>query len=172
MKLQAATDFLSSYGIAFLVMIAALTAVYAIALAPNNPAVFCTPTPGFNCNFLSVNSMGVMTLKISQATGTQITINGVACATQQGSGIDSPAYGNTHVSNTIAYYPVPTYYPPGNVIYSGGYYILHMYCYNAPNNIATGITGKPISGFVWLNYTIPNYGEETQKIATFSTVYS
>lgn len=171
MKLQAAVDFMSSYGIALLVMAAALIAIYSIALTPNNPPVFCTPTPGFNCNFLSISKAGIMTFKISQALGTQVTINGAACSTAQGSA-NNPAYGNMQVSNTVAFYP-PMEYPPNNVIYSGGYYILYMYCYSAPNNgIATGATGKPITGFVWLTYTIPNYGQQTQKIATFSTVYS
>lgn len=176
MKLQAAIDFLSSYGIALLVMIAAIIAVYTIALTPSNSAVFCTPTPGFGCNFLSVNSMGVMTLKFSQAIGTQITINGAACSSQQSSGADVPAFGNMQVSNTLGFYPTPTtpgYYAPGNIVYSGGYYIMYINCYDAPNNgFIKGATGKPFSGFVWLNYTIPNYGQQTQKIATFSTVYS
>jgi hypothetical protein len=171
MKLQAAIDYLSSYGVAIAVMIVALGAIYVIALSPNNPPVFCTPTPGFDCNFISVNSMGVMTAKFSQSLGTQITINGVACASQQSSGTDSPAYGNLDVANSIAYYPVPTYYPPGNVIYSGGYYIMYLYCYSS-GGIATGAIGKPFSGYVWLNYTIPNYGIQTQKIATFSAIYS
>jgi hypothetical protein len=170
-KLQAALDYLSSYGLALIIITVAFFAVYEIALAPNNPAVYCTATPGFACNFISVNSMGVLTGKFSQALGTQITINGVACASLQSSNTDTPAYGNMGVSNTVTYYPTPTYYPPANVIYSGGYYTFRVYCYG-PSGIAKGTTGKSFSGFIWLNYTIPNYGSQTQKIATFSSVYS
>src|SRR5208282_5793900 len=137
-----------------------------------NPAVYCTPVPGFNCNFLAINTSGILTAKFSQATGTQITINGVACASKQSSYTDTPAFGNVGVNSLAAYYEMPTYYPPGNVIYSGGTYIFHMYCYTSGNKIATAPIGQSFQGYVWINYTIPNYGGEVQKIATFSTVYS
>ncbi len=172
MKQQAAVDFLSSYGLAFTVMIVALIAMYSIALAPNNPPVFCTPVPGFNCNFLSLNTNGVLTAKFSQATGTQITINGIACSSQQSSGADAPAFGNVGVNSIPSYYDLPNYYPPGNIIYSGSSYIFNLYCYTSGGNIATAKLGQSFSGYIWLNYSIPNYGSETQKIATFSTVYS
>ena len=177
MKLQSAVDYLSSYGLALTIIVVAFLAMYSIALAPNNPSIYCTPTPGFNCNFIDLNSSGVLTAKISQATGTQITINGAACASQQSSGTDTPAYGNLYVANTITYYETPIYYPPGNIIYSGGTYVLRVYCYGQSNvnpsgQIATGLTGKGFAGYIWINYTIPNYGKQVQKIATFSTVYS
>ncbi len=166
-------DFLASYGLAITVMLLAFVSIYEIALSPNNPAVFCTPSPGFNCNFMSVNSVGIMTAKFSQALGTQITINGVACSSQQSGGADMPKYGNINVANTITYYDTQQSYPPGNVIYSGSYYIFYVNCYNnAGGGLATGKVGQPFTGYLWLNYTVPNYGQQTQKIATFSTLYS
>jgi hypothetical protein len=172
MKQQAAVDFLSSYGIAIAVMLVALVAMYTIALAPDNPAVFCTPVPGFDCNFIAINSSGVLTAKFAQATGTQITINGVACASQPNSTTDTPAFGNVGVNSLNVYYDTPDYYPPQNTIYSGSTYIFHIYCYTSGSQIATSSVGQPFSGYIWLNYSIPNYGSETQKIATFSTIYS
>ncbi len=171
MKLQAAVDYLSSYGLAIVVMLAAFIAMYAIAISPNNPAVYCTPVPGFSCNFLSISKAGILTFKFSQAIGTEITINGIACASQQSGAGDVPAFGNIGVNSLQAYYSTPQY-PPGNYVYSDGSYIAQLPCY-APGGVqASGPTGQAFSGYVWLNYSIPNYGEQTQKIATFSTVYS
>ncbi len=171
MKLQVAVDFLSSYGIALVIIFIAFAAIYSIALSPNNPAVFCTPNPGFDCAFVSINASGVMTAKLSQATGTEITINGIACSSQQSSSADVPAFGNTGVSSSISYYP-SQYYPPGNSMYSGSSYVFRMYCYSSSSGVATGKTGTPFTGYIWLNYTVPNYGSVVQKVAVFSTVYS
>lgn len=169
-KLQAAIDFLSTYGLALAVMLVAFVTIYRISLSPNQPAIFCSSVPGFSCNFISVNSMGVVTAKFSQALGTQITINGVACSDQQSPTTDTPAYGNLFVTNSVNYYPIPSY-PPGNIIYSGGYYVVQAYCYNSGGQVIS-TTGHSFTGYVWLNYSIPNYGMQTQKIATFTSIYS
>ena len=172
MKQQVAIDYLSSYGMAIAIMVVALIAVYTIALAPDNPSVYCTPVPGFNCNFLSINPQGLLTAKFSQATGAAMTIDGIACSSQQNSSSDTPAFGNVAVNSLPTYYDLPTYYPPGNVIYSGGSYIVNVYCYTSGGKIATAKIGQGFQGYIWLSYSIQNYNPVTQKIATFSTVYS
>ncbi len=163
-------DFISSYGIAIVIIVAAFLVVYKIAFyAPISP--FCSSPPGFSCDFASLNASGILTLKISQATGTQITINGAACADQQAQDSDTPLYGNIHVNGNTLFYYASKYYPPGNTIYSGGSYILDMYCYKSWA-AAAGSAGSQFSGYVWLNYSIPNYGNQVEKIATFRAVYT
>ncbi|MDE1768250.1 MAG: hypothetical protein KGH64_05255 [Candidatus Micrarchaeota archaeon] len=168
MKLQAAVDFLSSYGLAMVVMIMALIVFYLFTSSTNTQSVYCNPAPGFSCDYYSYNSMGVLTIRLSQALGTQITIEGAACSTQQNYSTDTPAYGNVYVSNGIGYY---ARYAPGNIVYSSGYYIFYLYCYDAVG-LAQFQVGKPFSGYVWLNYSIPNYGNQVQKVATFSVLSS
>ncbi len=175
LKLQSTVDFLTSYGIVIIVISVALVVVASVAFQQvATPS--CISPPGFNCNFLAINKSGVVTAKISQALGMQITLNGVGCASTQNNTGDRPAYGNVWVSNSIQFYPKPLgsagHYPPGNTIYSGSSYIFYVYCYGLSNNPATGSVGSQFTGFLWLNYTINNYVTQTQKVATFTAEYS
>lgn len=163
-------DFISSYGLAIVIIVSALLVVYKIALY-NPISPFCSSPPGFSCDFISLNTSGILTLKVSQATGTQITINGVACADQAAQNSDAPLYGNVNINGNTAYYYAKKYYPPGNSIYSGSSYILDLYCYKS-GAIAAGRVGSKFSGYVWLNYSVPDYGNQVERIATFQTVYT
>ena len=74
-KLQSAVDFLSSYGMVIVIIITALVAVTVIASkAPVTPG--CIAPPGFSCSFVSIGTNGILTVKISQAIGSDIKING------------------------------------------------------------------------------------------------
>ena len=136
----------------------------------------CISPPGFNCNYIAISRAGILTAKISQALGTQIIINGIACADQQNYTGDAPKYGNIGVNAINTYYPtsigVQGDYSPGNIIYSGGYYVFYVYCYQVGASVAKGTLGSQFTGYVWLNYSIPNYGSQVQNIATFTTEYS
>lgn len=175
LKQQPAVDFLSSYGIVIITITVALIAISALAFR-TTPTPGCIAPPGFNCNYIAISKTGVLTAKISQALGTQVTINGIACADQQNYTNDTPRYGNIGVNAITSYYPtsmgVQGDYPPGNVIYSGGYYVFYVYCYQVGASIAKGALGSQFTGYVWLNYSIPNYGSQVQKIATFTAEYS
>lgn len=175
LKLQPAVDFLSSYGMAIIIISIAFIAVYGIAF--NQPATpSCTAPPGFACDFLAINRSGVLTAKISQAIGSQITINGAACAQQQNASGNNPENGNPRVGNNILTYPQPYsvsgHYPPGNTMYSGSTYIFYVYCYDVNGGIATGSPGQQFTGYLWLNYTVPNYKYQVQEVATFTAEYS
>lgn len=170
-KAQAAVDFVVSYGMALIIITAAIVIVYKLALT--NAAVTapsCTATPGFSCDFYAINSTGTFTLKLSQAIGTQITLNGAACSSTYNNSGNWPAYGNFHVTNQITYYPAGSE-PWGNVIYSDSNYILRINCYDQ-SGLAKYVTGTTFSGQIWLNYTIPGYGAQTQNIASFTAPYS
>ena len=175
MKLQPAVDFISAYGMAILVVIVALLAISAIALrTPKAPS--CISPPGFNCDYISINSAGVLTAKFSQAIGSQITIDGAACDAQQNYTYDSPLYGNVGVGANSIYYPAPLsaqgHYPPGNTIYSDSSYVLYVPCYGVSGQQASGALGSQFTGYLWLNYSISGYGSQIQKIATFTAEYS
>lgn len=163
---------LASYGLALIVLAIVIVIVFEIIARPNTQQPSCTAPPGFTCSFLLLNRTGVLVAKFSQSLGTQLIINGVACADQQNYTGDTPLYGNVNVNSLNIFYPSSQgLYPPGNSMYSGSYYIFYLYCYKN-GNIASGSLGTPYSGYVWLNYTIPNYGYQVQKIATFTAEYS
>ena len=175
LKLQPAVDFLSSYGMAIIIISVAFIAVYGIAFnQPNTPS--CTAPPGFACDFMAINSSGVLTARISQAIGSEIVINGAACAEQQNASTDAPADGNPSVGNNIATYPQPYtisgHYPPGNIMYSSSTYIFYVYCYDVNGGIAKGSADQQFTGYLWLNYTVPGYKYQVQKVAVFTAEYS
>jgi hypothetical protein len=159
-----------------IVITIALIAIGTLAFRPT-PTPGCTSPPGFNCNFIAISTNGILTAKISQAIGSPLVINGAACADQQNYTSDAPRYGNIGVNAIPSYYPISSVYetgnyPPGNTIYSGGYYVFYVYCYQLGASVAKGNIGSQFTGYLWLNYTIPNYGSQVQKIATFTAEYS
>jgi hypothetical protein len=173
--LQAAVDFMMSYGIALLIIIIAAGIIYKVGvLNPNITPVYCQPSPGFSCGQFAMNTSGVLTLSLAQATGGPIIINGIACSSRANQTIVGPMYGNIHVTSNSAYYPSGVYAstPLGSLtMYSGSSYILYANCYSS-GGIAASNLGNAFFGYVWLNYTIPGYGSTTQQVATFVAKYT
>jgi hypothetical protein len=170
MKQQAAVDFVVSYGLALIVILIALTVIFRIGTSnPGLSAPSCTAVPGFTCDFYSINISGVLTMRLTQAIGSPLTIRGVSCSSQINSTGNGPQYGNVAVGKNVQYYYAPTY-PVGNVIYSDTYYIFKVNCYNGYGQ-ANSQKGNSFTGYIWLNYSIQSYGNETQRIATVTTPY-
>lgn len=148
-----------SYGIAFIIIIISLAVMYKTGLLnPTLAPVFCTATSAFACGQFSINAVtGVLTMQISQSTGGPITVNAIACASARNASADRPQYGNPFVTNAAAYYPAGWSPNPANTFYSGTTVNFEMYCYG-PGGIATGKLGNAFYGYVWINYSTPNYG--------------
>ncbi len=162
-------DFLSSYGIAILIMVIAIAVAYKV----NSATTYlfssqCTPAPGFGCGYYSIDENGILTIGVSQAIGSAITINGVACsanAAQSG----MPGQGNAYVANTAGYYPEGWAPVNGVVVQSGGQADFDLYCYGTDNSIATSnIAGGSFVGYVWLNYTVQN--TDIHNVQQFASV--
>lgn len=171
LKAQAAVDFITSYGIALIIILASVGIIYSIGISN---AKYATPTcnsaPGFSCAFFSMSVNGILTLKLAQALGSQLTINGIACSTGTNTVGNKPLYGNIYVTNSVTYYP-PSNDPGSNTIYSNSYYIFYLYCYSS-SGIATSSYGNWYSGYVWFNYSIPGYGGITERVVQISAPYS
>ena len=173
-KLESSIDFLSSYAIAIIALIFILSAVFLIIKI--QPTYSCTSPPNFNCGYVSMSTNGFLLIKVSQAIGEPILINGAACADQQNTTINAPKYGNVAVGRSNFFYPIQLEtsgdYPPGNHINSDQSYVFYVNCYQVGGSLATGKLGSTFSGYLWLNYTIPSYGPQIQEIATFTTTYT
>jgi hypothetical protein len=171
-KAQAAVDFMVSYGIALIVIFIAVSVIYKITfLSPALATQTCTTTAGFACEAFILNRSAILTLQLSQATGGTITIDGAACYSQVNSTGNKPAYGNIWVTNTPAYYYGTNSPRTGINLYSGSSNTMIFYCY-AGNSKATGVLGNGFTGFIWLNYTVPGYGNLTQQVAQINVKYT
>jgi hypothetical protein len=171
-RAQAAVDFMMSYGIALIIIFIAISVIYKVSvLSPVLATSSCVASPGFECEAFALNKSGVLLLQLSQATGGSIIIKGAACASQVNNAGVQPAFGNLNVINSIVYYPPYNSPGLGMNVYSDGSSTLMMYCYFG-GGIAKGVLGNSYTGYVWLNYTIPNYGNVTQQIASLDLRYT
>ncbi len=170
-RAQAAVDFLISYGIVILALAITVGLLYEIGI--NNSyteSPYCTPSPSFSCGYYSLaGDNGMLQVQLGQDTGTGITVDGVACAADENAIGDVPAEGNLHVTQNSLYYPPNAF--AVNTLYSGTSDVYSVYCYDS-GGVATGRLGSAFSGFVWLNYTIPGYGSQTEVVATINTKYT
>ena len=175
-RLQAAVDFLMSYGIAFLIIIIAIAVIYKISLF-NTELIptSCTPYPGFSCSQYSIATNGLMYITLAQATGSKLLLHGVACSSSANTINNNPAYGNIHVDGESAYYPSGFYsvgeLSTGISMYSGSSSALEAYCYDG-QGIASGPLGSGFLGYVWVNYTIPGYNSVITKAVALSMKYT
>ncbi len=173
-KAQAAIDFISSYGVALVIITITIAVLYETSiLSPLLAASACAAAPGFSCDTYALNASGVLSVSLSQATGGPIVVRGAACSSQLNGTGGGPKYGNPFVTNSLAYYPpvngVSSAPANGIYIYSGSGTTLNLYCYS-PTGAAAGGLGTPFIGYLWLNYTVPNYGSTVQQVASLSLV--
>ncbi|MCL5675462.1 MAG: hypothetical protein M1611_02520 [Candidatus Marsarchaeota archaeon] len=172
-KAQAAVDFLASYGLALVLITIVIVIIYQVAIADRY--VFsnsCTPSPGFSCGFYSINSNGILTLQISQATGGPIQAEGIACATEPNATANGPAYGNIGALGAPSFYPAsnPFTFP---IIQSGSTYTFYTKCYGPYGVIINHSPGASATFFVWLNYTVPGTSIRLEEeIASIEAKYS
>ena len=177
-KSQAALDFMASYGIAIIIITVAVAAVF--VASTSNKKVFaqsCTGSSGFACGPYFLNSYGALNITLIQATGGDITIYGLACAsTISGTTANElPGYGNVYVTSNTNYYP--SGYAPGhsgNTIYTGSSATFLLYCYGAGSK-ATYLneSGENFIGYIWANFSLPGSKKKvTQLIATIDAEYT
>ncbi|MCL4404941.1 hypothetical protein M1583_03055 [Candidatus Marsarchaeota archaeon] len=157
-KAQMSLDFLISYGVAFIIISAAIYIIMTSGIF--NPTIIpenCVPAPSFVCDSYGINSTGAMVIKLSQATGGTINVTGVACSVNpNNTDEDIPATGNV---NILGYSGDPSSYPPstftanGVRIYSDGYGVLNAYCYGSNGAIDSQPLGNSFTGYIFINYT-------------------
>ncbi len=176
LKLQAAVDFLMSYGIALIIIVIAVAVIYKVGvLNPTTAPVMCVPSPGFACGIAAINTTGSLSIALSQATGGPIIVKGIACSSAVNGTTNNPAFGNIFVTANSLYYPANAY--PNNqlvngiTLYSGSSYTFQTNCYNNLG-IASGKLGNVFVGYIWLNYTIPSYQQTVQQVAMISLKYT
>ncbi len=174
LKLQAALDFMVSYGLAILIITIALYVVFSLGVFnPKLAPTVCNPAPGFVCKAYAISTNSTFTISLAQATGGTIDITGAACSSSVNSSSDMPQYGNVHVLGySSAYYP-NTNIQSGLNLYSDGSNTIELYCFNGGGK-ATSSLGYTFSGYLWINYTISNLPPThyIKRVATFTVSYT
>ncbi len=172
MKAQAALDFMTSYGMALIIIIIAIAIVYRLGvLNPNLVQPSCTSVPGFSCGLYFINTNGTLTVDLMQTTGGTITVLGAACSSAQNSTGNKPAFGNIYVTNNALYYPRGQSPGSGIEMYSGAQRQFNVTCYN-PTGRARNSLGAGFFGYIWLNYSVPGYRNTTQEVASLTVRYT
>ncbi len=168
---------MSSYGIAIIIIIIVMTAVY--TLSTSNKHIFaqsCSGSSGFACGPFSLNSLGVLNITLQQATGGDITIYGLACSSTISNTASNslPGYGNAYVTNSIAYYPAGGSPGTGAVVYTGSGRQFLLYCFSASQEASkANSSGGDFIGYLWANFSISGRpGRITQLVATVEARYT
>ncbi len=132
---QAATEYLTTYGWALLIItiVAAVLIAYRVLSPSTYVSNTCALPGGFGCagSVLAVN--GAFQFNMTQNTGDPVNITAVACDTNQ---------SLVHAMSFVT----PIYVP------SGGNYTFAVQCYS--NGAAfNGVIGSLYSGYILINYT-------------------
>jgi len=175
-KLQAALDFMVSYGIAILIITIALYVVFSLGIFnPKLASIVCTPAPSYICESFSISTNSTFTILLAQSTGGTIDVTGAACSSAPNATSDMPAYGNVHVLN---YSKAPQYYPNnamqnGITIYSDNESTIQVYCYNSGGEAKNSL-GYTFTGYLWINYTFSNLPSlhYISRVASFTASYT
>lgn len=167
-----------SYGIAIIVLsIVTLSVAELGVFNPRLTPTYCDAAPSFACTGASIKTNGALTIVLAQATGATMNVVGAACSSIANTITVGPEYGNINVGyNTVTaaqYYPDPSL-ADGALLYTSNAISINVYCFKGSGR-ATGPTGNPFSGVVWLNFTVtslPNSANNIVEVATFTSRYT
>ncbi|MCW6159773.1 MAG: hypothetical protein LVQ95_01635 [Candidatus Micrarchaeales archaeon] len=174
MKQQSAIDFMTSYGVAMLIVVIAAYVVLRLGIFTGNVAQpVCTSASSFSCGALSLSTNGTVTFVLTQAVGGTIDIVGVACSSGINTAGTGPAYGNINVLN---YSDAPQYYPStalqsGLQMYSGSSKTIRIGCWG-PFGQSKENLGNSYTGYIWINYTyegLPSHLYTVTRVIDFAT---
>ena len=145
-KLQAAMEYLMTYGWAILIIALALGVLYSLGVFnPNRlKPVGCFLSAPFTCQIQTFKgSTGGLTLLIGQGTGQTITITNVACVD------NSLLTGTGGLPASNLFTPVT-----GGNVASGGSISVTVSCWKSSSATFNGNIGDTFSGTVVINYAI------------------
>jgi hypothetical protein len=156
-KLQAAMEYLMTYGWAILIIALALGVLYSLGvLNPSRlkPVMCMLPAP-FGCQVQSFSSStGKLTITLAQGSGSTYTINGIAC-------VDNALLGTTGIPASSYWTPASSliFTPSGtNPLASGSMVtVSNIACYASNGGVATGLPiGTSFGGTLVINYALPS----------------
>lgn len=176
-RLQAAMEFLMTYGWAILIVAIVLGTIFQLGIfsAGSLTGSSCVPIPGYLCQNPTLVTTGLLTFTFGETLGFQLNNLQVACtATSNSIGFPNPitAFYSTTTSGTLL--------PPsstGNSIGSGQTLIISsLPCYTSTGvQLGSSPIGTTFTGYIWVNYTLGPTAEgptnlwQTVKAMTIKT---
>jgi hypothetical protein len=159
-KLQAAMEYLMTYGWAILIIALALGVLYSLGIL--NPSrlkpVMCMLPAPFSCQIQSFSSStGALTITLAQGSGNTYTINRIACVDNALIGSNGLPTANNYWTNTATGLSIAPNasgvftFPSGTVLTARG-----IKCYTSTGSVYTGSIGSAFGGTLVLNYTLPS----------------
>lgn len=157
-RLQAAVEYLSTYGWALLIIAVAAVVLFYLNVFNPQPQSNCVLPAGFQCTSLYMGTNGILYATLTQTTGTPVNITAASC--NKNSTLTS--WITQNVLN-----------PPSNQfqVGIGGSATLSLKCY-AANTVYSAGAGSQYRGYLIINYTEDNsylphtiYGAITIKVS-------
>jgi hypothetical protein len=160
-KLQAAMEYLMTYGWAILIIALALGVLYSLGvLNPGRlkPVMCMLPAP-FSCQIQSLNTAGKLTISLSQGSGQTITLLGVACVDNQHvstTGLpDGTCYSGVNSSCWTAIVSGTNAVPSNSLASGSTITVSNIQCFPAGNGaFPTSSIGSSFGGTLILKYTM------------------
>jgi len=160
-KLQAAMEYLMTYGWAILIIALALGVLYSLGvLNPGRlkPVMCMLPAP-FSCQIQTFSSStGLLSITLAQGSGNTYTINGIAC-------VDNALIGSNGLPTNIIYWTnaatglviIPNasgvFTSPSGTVLN----VKNIKCYSSTGVQVSGLPiGTSFGGTLVLNYTLPS----------------
>lgn len=174
---QAAVDFMTSYGFAMLIIAIALYTVFQLGVFNySSSPQYCYSESPFACLAYSINTVGTLTVLVSQSSGGILTITGAACGTTPNTTRIGPRFGNVNVK---PYAVAQDFYPNNKLssamsLYSGASNVLYVNCYGNAFGPAGAPIGSTFTGYLWLNYTfsgLPSTYHYVSRAASINVKY-
>lgn len=140
MKGQSAVEYLSVYGIAFIIVLVVLAAVYYVWNTQRTVTPHCEVTVDFYCVDFYIRQNGSLTLIVRQTTGHPIRVTGFNCTSQSNDAFVTKAvdvYINDGEQKTV---------------------VSEEPCYRVSGEIATGSAGSFYSGKMYIKYVEADTG--------------
>ncbi len=149
-KAQSAMEYLMTYGWAILILGIVLGSLYALGLfSPNTfRSSQCIMPANFGCLAAYMQSNGLLTLNIEQATPSSINVTAIGC-------------------NTNATYSAMESISPPELIGIGSNRTFSVLCY-AGNKVFSGNPGTFYNGYILINYTDLETGFMNTVIGTIA----
>ena len=132
-KAQSAIEYLTTYGWAILIIAIMMGVLVSSGILNQKPPQLCAINNNFICNRVSINTTGIISMNITQLTGTTINITGIGCAS------------NLNYTHTKKFVPQINMNTGTNITES-------ISCY-LNNTIFSGKVGSVYSGYLIINYT-------------------
>ncbi len=138
MRLQAALEYLTTYGWAVLIIAIALAVIASSGIFTSGTHLEqCVLESGFSCQSYSLSTNGMLEVTVAQSTSDPINVTAVGCNSE----------------GTVTDMQAP-YNPPSNQVFMpvGSEYTFSVQCYDNGTAVS-GSTGRLFTGSVLLNYT-------------------